>query len=234
MSVMARARLRGRPKGAHLLLAMLVGAGSVTGCQAGEPVSVRGTEIISWPVEDGATAGQVVVTIRNESDRAVDPDVFGRGSQTVAHLLDGDGAELPGAEARIQLNAVPEVLGPGETGYLYGDFEIRDVPGSVADARIELNADDAEEPTEVLVEDFELTEDGSGLGAVGRLEWDGSGSAVARAIALDADGTPLGYVTTSEVRYDVGDFTMCCFPPPVEADLVVDVAVFGAQATAEE
>ncbi|MGI8999936.1 MAG: hypothetical protein ACR2GO_09550, partial [Candidatus Limnocylindria bacterium] len=134
------------------------------------------TEIVTWPTDDGAMAGQVIVTIRNDLDHAIDPDVFGRdGNQTVAHLLDGDGHALPGAEARIQLNAAPKVLSPGETGYLFADFEVTEPAGGVADARIERSAGGAAAPTPVSVEDFELVDGEGGLGAEGRLEWDGSG-----------------------------------------------------------
>ncbi len=215
------------------MLAALLCVLVVTACQTNEDPMVLDTEIISWPGEGGATMGQIIVTIRNDLDHAIDPDVFGRdGDQTVAHLLDGDGDALPGAEARIQLNASPQVLGPGETGYLFADFEVAEPPAGVADARIELNADGTDEPTPVSVEDFELIDGEGGLGAEGRLEWDGSGSAVARVFAFDADGRALGYLTTSEVRYDPGEFTMCCFPPTVESGTLDDVVVFGVQAQA--
>lgn len=214
----------------RLMITWMLCVAGLTACQSNEDPSVRDTTVVTWPVADGRVAGQVIVTITNELDHAVDPDVFGRGRQTVAHLLNAEGGDLPGAAARVQLNAVPEVLGPGEVGYLFADFELADPPGGVAAARIELNAASSDEPISVSVAGFELVEGEAGLGAAGRLEWDGSGSAVARAIAFDADGRALGYLTTSEVRYDAGDFTMCCFPPTVEVDRVDDVVVFGVQA----
>lgn len=213
---------------------MVVCAPVMAACQASDDPSVIDSEVITWPIGGGVVAGQLIVTIRNDLDHTVDPDVLGRGNQTVAHLVDGDGAELPGSEARIQLNAIPEVLAPGETGYLFADFEVADPAGGVADARIEVNGDGADAPTPVTVENFKLVENQAGLGASGRLEWDGSGSAVARAIAFDADGVALGYLSTSEVRYTSGPFTMCCFPPLVGVDMVDDVTVFGAQAIADD
>jgi hypothetical protein len=217
-----------------LALATLAFAVAFTACQASEGPTVLQTAVLTWPAGEGRVAGQVIVTIVNEADHAVDPDVFGRGRQTVARLLDGGGDELPGTDGRLQLNAVPEVLGPGDDGYLFADFEVTEPPGGVADARIELNADGAEMPTPVMVEDFELVPGEDGLGARGRFEWNGSGSAVARAIALDEEGAALGYLTTSEVRYAPGEFAMCCFPPTVDADAIDDVAVFGVQAVSED
>jgi hypothetical protein len=128
---------------------------------------------------------------------------------------------------------VPHVLDPGEAGYLMGDFGIAVPAERVADARVELNTGVADSRAPVAVEGFELVESAEGVGARGRLEWDGTGTAVARAIALDADGRVLGFLATSEVLYTAGDFTMCCFPPTVERDAIDEVVVFGDQAREE-
>ncbi|MDQ3344959.1 MAG: hypothetical protein M3473_01470 [Chloroflexota bacterium] len=122
-------------------------------CATSDDPSVIDTVIVTWPNENGSTNGQVIVAIRNDTDRTIDPDVFGRGRQTLAQLLDADGNDLPGSEMRIQLNAVPDILGAGESGYLFADFNV--AAADVADARIELNADRGETPTPVIVEGFE-------------------------------------------------------------------------------
>jgi hypothetical protein len=129
---------------------------------------------------------------------------------------------------------VPHILDPGEVGYLIGDFEISEPAERIADARVELNAAAAEARAPVSVEGFELVENADGVGARGRLEWDGAGTAVARAIALDAEGRALGYLATSEVLYTAGDFTMCCFPPTVDGDEIDEVVAFGDQAIEED
>lgn len=221
------------PRGARLLLVVLLSGLTLTACAATGELAVVDTTVVTWPGEDGSTAGQVIVSVRNDADRAMDPDVVGSGRLTVAHLLDPGGEDLPGGDARVQLHAVPHVLDPGEDGYLIGDFEISEATDRVADARIEVNAAPADERAPVTVEGFELVESESGVGGAGHLEWDGAGTAVARAIALDADGRVLGYVATSEVRYDAGDFTMCCFPPTVDRAAIDEVVVFGDQAREE-
>ena len=73
-----------------------------------------------------------------------------------------------------------------------------------------------------------------GLGGSGRLEWDGLGSAVARVIALGADGRPVGYLATSQVLYDPGEFTMCCFPPGVDLARSTTSWSFGDQAIGDD
>lgn len=219
---------RARPCLAALLLTLV--AVALSACAPAEDVALLETTLITWPGEDGSTVGQVIISVRNDGDRAVDPDVLGRGRLTLAQLLDSGGEDLPGGDARVQLHAVPHVLDPGEDGYLIGEFEVAEPLERVADARVELNADAADARTPVAVESFELVERPEGVGAQGRIVWNGAGTAVARAIALDADGRPLGYLATSEVLYDVGDFTMCCFPPTVGLDDIDDVIVFGDQA----
>jgi hypothetical protein len=217
------------------LVALLVGvtAALLCACSATDEVAILDTTVVTWPGDDGSTAGQVIVSVRNDGQRPVDPDVLGSGRLTLAHLLDPDGEDLPGGDARVQLHAVPHVIDPGEEGYLIGDFEMAEPADRVADARVELNVAVADAIAHVSVEGFELVEGDNGLGAEGRLEWDGAGTAVARAIALDADGRALGYLATSEVRYDAGDFTMCCFPPTVDRDEIGEVVVFGDQAREE-
>lgn len=203
----------------------LIGAG----CDSGELVVLDDTALVTWETGGGATSGQIIVSITNAAGQTVDPDVFGRGAQSSAVLLDADGEPLPGA-SRIQLHAVPQTLEPGESGYLIAQFE---VPSPVADIRVEINADGADARDRLEVAGFTLVDQDTGLGAEGRLEWDGTGSGVARAVALDENGRPLGYVGTSEVRYDAGEFTMCCFPPTVSRAEIADVVVFGVQALAE-
>jgi hypothetical protein len=212
--------------------ALLCGA-LLIGCQASADVVVGDPTIVSWPGVSGSTAGQVIVTVRNDGERPVDPDVLVGDRMTMAHLLDGDGEELPGGDARVQLHAVPYILGPGETGYLVGAFDLAEPADRIADARVEVNATQADARAPVSIEDFELVDGEGGVGGAGRMVWDGSGTAVARAIALDVDGTPLGFLATSEVLYDSGDFTMCCFPPTVELEQIDDVVVFGFQAREE-
>jgi hypothetical protein len=211
-----------------LAVLLLLGL-TLAGCSTAEGVTVLDTTVVTWPGEAGFTSGQVVVSVRNDASEPIDPDVLGRGTQTAATLLDADGADVPGGDARVQLHAVPHILDPGELGYLIGDFDVPEQSDRVAGARVEVNADDADARSPVSVEGFELVEGEEGIGAAGRLEWDGAGTAVARAIALDADGAVLGYMATSEVRYDAGDFSMCCFPPTVDRSEIDEVAVFGDQ-----
>jgi hypothetical protein len=223
-----------RPRTARLaVVAVLLGVAALAACSATDDVAVLDTTIVTWPADDGSTAGQVIVSVRNDAERPVDPDVLGSGRLTLAHLLDPDGEDLPGGDARVQLHAVPHILDPGEEGYLIGDFEVGEPADQVAHARVELNAATADARARVSVEGFELVDGADGLGAEGRLEWDGEGTAVARAIAFNADGRALGYMATSEVRYEAGDFTMCCFPPTVELDQIDDVVVIGDQAREE-
>ena len=202
-------------------------------CTSAADVAVTDVTVVTWPGDGGATAGQVIVGVRNDADRPIDPDVLGRGRLTLAQLLGPDGEDLPGGDARVQLHAVPHVLDPGEAGYLIGEFELADAGEGVDDARIELNTGAADARAPVAVEGFELVDSADGVGAEGRLEWDGAGTAVARAIALDAEGRPLGYLATSEVLYVAGDFRMCCFPPTVERNAIDEVATFGDQAREE-
>jgi len=202
-------------------------------CQASDGLVVGDPTIVTWPADGGVTLGQVIVPIRNDAPRPLDPDVLVGDRMTMAQLFDGDGDQLPGGDARVQLHAAPYILDAGEAGYLVGEFEVAEVADRVADARVEVNFDETEARVPVNVEDFELVDGEEGLGATGRLIWDGSGTAVARAIALDADGTPLGFIATSEVLYDSGDFTMCCLPPTVELEQIDDVVVFGFQAREE-
>jgi hypothetical protein len=216
-----------------LALALLSCAALLSGCRATEDLVVLGTTVVTWPGAGGATDGQVIVRIRNDGDQPIDPDVLGRGRQTAARLLDADGDDISGGDARVQLSPAPNILDPGETGYLLGAFELADAAGGVSDARVELNAAVADARTRVTVEDFEINDGPDGVGASGRLEWDGSGSAVARAIALDADGAPIGYVATAEVRYSPGDITMCCFPPTIDRADIDEVLVFGVRARSE-
>ena len=213
--------------------ALLVLCATLGACASEGDVAVLDTTVVTWPAADGSTSGQVIVAIRNDAERPVDPDVLGNDRLTLAHLLDADGEDLPGGDARVQLHAVPHILGPGETGHLLGSFEIDQPADGVDGARVELNTAVADPPVPVAVEGFELVESVDGVGAIGRLEWDGSGTAVARAIALDADGRVLGYLSTSEVLYAAGDFTMCCFPPTVTRDDIDDVVVYADQAREE-
>ena len=216
-------------------MAALVLLGTALGaCDATDAVTVGTTTVVTWPGASGTTRGQVIVSVTNDGDGPIDPDVLGRGQQTLAHLVDPDGADLPGGDARVALHAVPAVLGPGEAGYLIGDFEVGEAAERVSGARVEVNAASREKGTPVSVEAFELVEGSDGVGASGRLEWDGEGTAVARAIALGPDGVPLGYLATSEVRYAPGEFEMCCLPPTVDADAIDDVAVYGIQARDRE
>lgn len=215
-----------------LPLRVLMAAGLVLvvgGCEAGDLVMVDDRTLVTWETDAGATMGQIIVRVTNVTEETVDPDVFDRGAQSAAVLLDAGGDPLPGA-SRIQLHAVPQTLEPGESGYLIAQFE---APSAVADIRVEINADQADARDRLEVVGFTLIERDTGLGAEGRLEWDGTGSAVARAIALDENGRPRGYVGTSEVRYDAGEFTMCCFPPTFSRAEIADVLVFGVQALGE-
>jgi hypothetical protein len=218
---------------AALACAAMAMAMTVNGCSTAPEVVILDVTVVTWPSDGGATAGQVIVEVRNDADRPIDPDVLGRGSVTLAQLLDPDGEDLPGGDARVQLHAVPHVLDSGEAGYLIGEFELPGAGEGVDDARIELNTGAADARAPVAVEGFELVDGTDGVGAEGQLEWDGAGTAVARAIALDAEGRPLGYLATSEVLYDAGDFTMCCFPPTVERGDIDEVVVFGDQAREE-
>jgi hypothetical protein len=219
------------------MLAALLLTGAAAGlaaCSGSGDIAVLDTTIVTWPGADGATAGQVIVRVQNDADEPVDPDVLGNDRLTFAQLRGPGGDELTGGDARVQLHAVPHILDPGEAGYLLGNFEIVQPSERIIDARVEVNARPAEERKQVSVEGFQLVELADGLGGAGRLEWDGLGSAVARVIALGADGRPVGYLTTSQVLYDPGEFTVCCFPPDLDLGSVDDVVVFGDQAIGDD
>jgi hypothetical protein len=219
------------------VLAALLLTGAAAGlaaCSGSGDIAVLDTTIVTWPGADGATAGQVIVSVRNDADEPVDPDVLGNDRLTLAQLRGPGGAELTEGDARVQLHAVPHVLGPGEAGYLIGDFEITQPSERLIDARVEINARPADARKEVSVEGFQLVELADGLGGAGRLEWDGLGSAVARVIAIGADGRPVGYLATSQVLYDPGEFTVCCFPPDLELASIDHVVAFGDQAIGDE
>ena len=220
---------RHRHRLSGLVLACLV----LGGCEQDVQIDVGDPAVVTWEGEGGETMGQVIVPITNGGGDPVDPDVFGRGSQTVAHLLAEDGRELAGGDARIQLHAVPNILGPNESGYLLGSFEVAEPDGTIADARIELNADGSPERTPVTVDDVEIVSTDDGIGVTGHIDWNGEGTAVARAIAFDAEGRVLGYAATDEARYGPGDVSICCFPPGVERDEIDEVVVLGVQADDE-
>ena len=129
---------------------------------------------------------------------------------------------------------MPHVLDPGEVGYLLGDFEVVQPSERIRDARVEVNARAADARKEVTVEGFQLVELADGLGGAGRLEWDGLGSVVARVIAIGADGRPVGYLTTSQVLYDPGEFTVCCFPPDLELASIDHVVALGDSAIGDD
>lgn len=187
---------------------------------------VARTTVVTWETADGATAGQVIVEVRNDGEHTVDADLFGRGEQTVATLVDETGSEIAG-QRPLQLDAVPQTLEPGEAGYLLADFEI-EAGGAVAtDAEITVNATSADSRPRPSLEEVSLVETDGGLGVEARLSWDGTGSAVGRVVALDSDGHPLGYVATAEVRYAAGDVSLCCFPTPVTRDAIADLESFG-------
>lgn len=205
-------------------------AAGLAACSGSGDVAVLDTTVVTWPGADGATAGQVIVSVRNDADEPVDPDVLGNDRLTLAQLRAPGGEELTEGDARVQLHAVPHILDPGEVGYLLGEFEVVQPSERIRDARVEVNSRPAEERKEVTVEGFQVVELADGLGGAGRLEWDGLGSAVARVIAIGADGRPVGYLATSQVLYDPGEFTVCCFPPSVELASIDHVVAFGDQA----
>ena len=222
-----------RPPAARLVLAALLLACASVGlaaCSGTGDVAVLDTAIVTWPGADGATAGQVIVSVRNDADEPVDPDVLGSDRLTLAQLRGPGGEELTEGDARVQLHAVPHILAPGEVGYLLGEFEIVQPSERIRDARVEVNARPADERKEVSVQGFQVVELADGLGGAGRLEWDGLGSAVARVIAIGADGRPVGYLATSQVLYDPGEFTVCCFPPSLDLSSIDHVVTFGDQA----
>lgn len=225
-----------RPRAGRLGLPALtlVGVGlALAACAMTGEVAVVDTTVVTWASDDGSTAGQVIVSVRNDADRPEDPDVLGGGRTSFARLLDPDGEDVAGGAARVQLHAVPHILDPGGAGYLIGTFEIDEPVERISDARVELHTATADARAPVVVVDFDLVDGEDGVGGRGRLEWNGAGTAVARAIALDAGGRALGYLATSEVLYTPGEFTMCCFPPTVERDAIDEVVVFGDQAREE-
>ena len=216
---------------AALLVTVAAGLGA---CSGSGDIAVLDTTVVTWPGADGATAGQVIVSVRNDADEPVDPDVLGDDRLTLAQLRAPGGEELTEGDARVQLHAVPHILDPGEVGYLLGEFQVVQPSERIRDARVEVNSRPAEERKEVSVEGFQVVELADGLGGAGRLEWDGLGSAVARVIAIGADGRPVGYLATSQVLYDPGEFTVCCFPPSVELASIDHVVAFGDQAIGDD
>ena len=219
-----------------MLAALLItgAAAGLAACSGSGDIAVLDTAIVTWPGADGATSGQVIVSVRNDADGPVDPDVLGDDRLTFAQLRGPGGEELTEGDARVPLHAVPHVLDPGEVGYLLGEFEITQPSERIRDARVEVNARPADERKEVTVQGFQVVELTDGLGGAGRLEWDGLGSAVARVIAIGADGRPVGYLATSQVLYDPGEFTVCCFPPSLELAEIDHVVAFGDQAIGDD
>ena len=213
---------------------MLTVATGLAACSGTGDIAVLDTTVVTWSDANGATAGQVIVSVRNDADEPVDPDVLGNDRVTLAQLRAPGGEELTEGNARVPLHAVPHVLDPGEVGYLLGEFEVVQPSERIRDARVEVNARPADERKEVSVEGFQLVELADGLGGAGRLEWDGLGSAVARIIAIGADGRPLGYLATSQVLYDPGEFTVCCFPPELDLASIDHVVAFGDQAIGDD
>ena len=213
---------------------MLTVATGLAACSGTGDIAVLDTTVVTWSDANGATAGQVIVSVRNDADEPVDPDVLGNDRVTLAQLRAPGGEELTEGNARVQLHAVPHVLDPGEVGYLLGEFEVVQPSERIRDARVEVNARPADERKEVSVEGFQLVELADGLGGAGRLEWDGLGSAVARIIAIGADGRPLGYLATSQVLYDPGEFTVCCFPPELDLASIDHVVALGDQAIGDD
>ena len=208
------------------VLALVLLFALLSACRTAADVAVERTTVLTWPAEAGGIAGQVIVTIRNEGGATVDADVFGRDTQTVAALVDGSGEILPD-ERTIQLDAVPQTLGPGEAGYLLASFTADAPDGTVAGAKVTVNASAVEARARPTFDELEFEELDGGLGLSGRLEWDGEGSAVARAVALDEEGIPIGFVATAEVRYSAGRVELCCFPPNVARDDIAGLEVFG-------
>ena len=80
-----------------MLAAFLVtGAAAVlAACSGTGDITVLDTTLVTWPGADGATAGQVIVSVRNDADEPVDPDVLGNDRLTLAQLRGPGGAELP-------------------------------------------------------------------------------------------------------------------------------------------
>ena len=96
---------------ATIILAL--GCIALGGCAGVEPVVVGDPVVVTWAGDGDIAIGQVIVAVTNEGAEPVDPDVFGRGRQTVANLMTEDGRALTGGDARVQLHAVPNVLAPG-------------------------------------------------------------------------------------------------------------------------
>ena len=219
-----------------MLAALLItgAAAGLAACSGTGDITVLDTTVVTWRGGDDATSGQVIVSVRNDADGPVDPDVLGDDRLTLAQLRDDGGDELTEGDARVQLHAVPHILDPGEVGYLLG--ELRDRAAIQTDPRRAGRGqrEAGRRAKEVSVEGFQVVELTDGLGGAGRLEWDGLGSAVARVIAIGADGRPVGYLTTSQVLYDPGEFTMCCFPPAVDLASIDHVVTFGDQAIGDD
>jgi hypothetical protein len=209
-----------------LIVAASVVSLLLTGCRTVPDVRIDRTTVISWADGSGGTAGQVIVEIHNEGSSTTDPDLFGRGEHTVAVLLDASGAELDHGRP-IHLDAVPQTLAPGEHGFLIASFRLDAEAGTASDAEIVINATAGDPRPRPTLDEVEIANVDDGLGAIGRLAWDGSGSAVARVIGLDSTGRPLGFVATDEVRYSDGDVTLCCFPPGAGRDEIVELLSFG-------
>ena len=85
----------------------------------------------------------------------------------------------------------------------------------------------------MTVDGIEIVSTDDGIGVTGHVDWNGEGTAVAHAIAFDADRNVLGYAATNEARYVPGDVTMCCFPPGIDRAEIDEVVVFGVQADDE-
>ena len=70
-------------------------AAGLAACSGTGDITVLDTTVVTWPGGgNDATAGQVIVSVRNDADEPVDPDVLGNDRLTLAQLRGDGGDEL--------------------------------------------------------------------------------------------------------------------------------------------
>jgi hypothetical protein len=156
--------------------------------------------ILSWTGPFGESRVQVIVPVRNAGAGWVR---LPRAASTY-RLLDRTRHELDGG---VFTATLPELLGPGETGYLIDTLSASfSDPNAIGTTTVSLGSAAAEGPASSLaVLDIEMsTGPGGGLRVVGQVRNDGKEpvtTALVGVVVLDGDRRPAGAV------YDLTDVT---------------------------
>jgi hypothetical protein len=178
---------------------------------SGRPVVRTGAPaILTWTGVFGESRIQVIVPVRNTGTGWVR---LPRAASSY-RLLDDRRRELDGGVFSATL---PEVLGPGETGYLVDTLSASfSDPRAIATTRVSLGSAPTDRPASGLtVSDLELSSGASGgLRAVGQVRNDGDESvptALVGVVVLDGDDRPAGAVYDLTDVTDLGPGSVACF-----------------------